>query len=54
MDGNLINVSFSIGIAIYPENGQDFESLYLLADRAMYQAKEAGSNTYRFYRDPVH
>lgn len=40
-------VSASVGIAVWPEHGQDVESLLRQADRALYQAKESGRNTYR-------
>ena len=39
----------SIGISLYPEDGTSVESLIKHADAAMYQAKKAGKNTYRFY-----
>ena len=51
IDGHLLNASCSIGIAFYPEDGQDFDSLLQKADMAMYNAKEAGRNTYRFFDD---
>lgn len=41
--------SASIGIAVYPSDGEDFETLFKSADTAMYQAKRAGRNTYRFF-----
>ncbi|MEA4831489.1 MAG: diguanylate cyclase [Oscillospiraceae bacterium] len=34
-----IPISFSMGIALYPENGNDFDSLYISADKALYEAK---------------
>jgi diguanylate cyclase (GGDEF)-like protein/PAS domain S-box-containing protein len=39
----------SIGIVIYPDDGTDFETLSKNADTAMYQAKIAGRNGYRFF-----
>ena len=47
-----ISVSCSIGIAVYPDDGSNFETLVQLADLSMYQAKESGRNAFRFY-DPT-
>lgn len=44
-----LHVSLSIGISLYPRDGRDFEKLLKDADSAMYSAKNAGRNTYRFY-----
>jgi diguanylate cyclase (GGDEF)-like protein len=44
-----LTVSPSIGIALYPENGETIEALLKNADAAMYEAKAAGRNTYRFF-----
>jgi diguanylate cyclase (GGDEF)-like protein/PAS domain S-box-containing protein len=41
----------SIGIVFYPDNAMEFHELLQRADTAMYQAKNAGRNTYRFYSD---
>ena len=47
VDGHDFNVSTSIGIAVYPQDGRDGESLLKSADRALYQAKQAGRNNYQ-------
>lgn len=47
--GQEFNVSASIGIAVYPEDGEEAELLLKKADTAMYRAKENGKNNYQFY-----
>ena len=42
-------VTTSIGIAVFPEDGRDFESLSQRADMAMHRAKQEGRNGYRFF-----
>ncbi|OWR30924.1 PAS domain S-box protein [Saccharibacillus sp. O23] len=42
-------VSASIGIAVYPEHGEDRDELIKNADSAMYEVKRGGKNGYRFY-----
>jgi EAL domain-containing protein (putative c-di-GMP-specific phosphodiesterase class I) len=47
-----VSSSASIGVAIGPQDGRDFETLRKKADMAMYRSKEAGRNTYHFF-DPT-
>ncbi|MGB0683959.1 MAG: diguanylate cyclase domain-containing protein [Magnetovibrionaceae bacterium] len=49
--GEDVRVSASIGIALYPENGNDAEALVRHSDRAMYATKQAGRAGFRFYQD---
>ena len=42
-------LSTSIGISLYPQNGDDLETLVKCADIAMFVAKEKGKNNYKFY-----
>ncbi len=47
-------VTTSIGISIFPDNGSVMKELEIASDRAMYAAKKAGRNTYRFWEpNPV-
>lgn len=41
----------SIGVAIYPQEGADFESIYKAADQALYKAKKRGKNQLAYYKD---
>ncbi len=47
--GHEIFITASIGITIYPYDGEDIESLLKNADTAMYRAKDGGRNNYQFY-----
>jgi len=47
VDGHEFNITTSIGIAFYPQDGGDAESLLKNADSALFQAKEAGRNSYQ-------
>ena len=50
LDHQKIHITTSIGIVIYPEDGEDSETLIKNADIAMYQVKEKGRNNYQFYK----
>ena len=46
--GKKVEIGTSIGIAVYPDDGKTPAQLIRSADKAMYAAKEAGKNTFRF------
>lgn len=50
LDGNDIQVTASIGIALYPQDGENRETLLEKADRALYRAKQNNKNNFQFYR----
>jgi len=49
IDGKEFYLGASVGIAIYPDDGEDANNLVRNADVAMYKAKDAGRNAYQFY-----
>lgn len=53
IDQYRLTSTISIGIALYLDDGDDFDTLLKLADAAMYHAKDSGRNTYRFYTDKM-
>ncbi|MBT8467123.1 MAG: bifunctional diguanylate cyclase/phosphodiesterase, partial [Deltaproteobacteria bacterium] len=53
VDGHEVNTSTSIGIAMYPENGNNLSELLRAADLAMYQAKSSGRACYQFFADAM-
>ncbi len=48
-----LHVTASIGVSLYPNDGNDSETLLKNADGAMYRAKELGRNTFKFYSDDM-
>lgn len=53
IQGREVRVTASIGVALYPDDGLDFEKLMARADSAMYQAKHAGRSRSEFYTDAI-
>ncbi|TGN40217.1 diguanylate cyclase domain-containing protein [Marinobacter confluentis] len=50
IDGIELQVALSIGIAVYPENGTDADTMMRNADVAMYATKANGRNSYQFFQ----
>ena len=51
--GQELHISMSIGIAVYPKDGETTDELLKHADSAMYSAKEKGKNNYQFFSDDM-
>lgn len=49
IEGERLSITPSIGISVYPEDGEDIEDLIKHADTAMYYAKETGRANYQFF-----
>jgi diguanylate cyclase (GGDEF)-like protein/PAS domain S-box-containing protein len=54
LDGHRLQVSTSIGVSIYPNDGADIDTLIKNADLAMYHAKQGGRNGFRFFNPDMH
>jgi diguanylate cyclase (GGDEF)-like protein/PAS domain S-box-containing protein len=50
VEGRRLHASASVGISLFPEDGQTSEQLLMHADTAMYRAKSEGRNGFQFYR----
>jgi diguanylate cyclase (GGDEF)-like protein/PAS domain S-box-containing protein len=49
IDNHLLHISASLGISVYPQDGEETEILVHNADTAMYCAKDSGRNTFKFF-----
>ena len=53
LDGQQVVLTASIGISVYPEDGDDIDTLLKNADTAMYEAKSRGRNNYQFFQSTM-
>ncbi|MDC0663485.1 putative bifunctional diguanylate cyclase/phosphodiesterase [Marinobacter sp. SS21] len=53
VSGYSLQSTVSVGVCVYPDDGQTVEALMKAADTAMYKAKEVGRNTYAFYESKM-
>lgn len=53
IEGHELTTSASIGVALYPDDARDFDTLLQKADTAMYRAKDAGRNQYRYFDEQM-
>lgn len=53
LDPHELVLSFSIGVALFPNDGRDFDTLLRKADMAMYRAKESGRNSHHFFNEDM-
>jgi len=53
LNGKAVSVTASLGLALYPRDGADMETLLKRAEIALYQAKDAGRNCYRFFAEDM-
>ncbi len=54
VNGDEVNISISIGVALFPDAGEETEELIKNADIAMYHAKELGKGTYAFFDNIIY
>lgn len=54
LKGKQFHSNFSIGIALFPDDGSDIETLFKNSDIAMYQAKKSGGHSYQLYNSSMH
>ena len=50
---HILSVTLSVGVSFYPDDARDLVSLFKYADIAMYEAKESGRNTFRYYKSQL-
>jgi diguanylate cyclase (GGDEF)-like protein/PAS domain S-box-containing protein len=53
VNGNNVNITASIGISLFPKDGETSDDLMKLADSALHHAKKNGGNAYKFYAEDM-
>ena len=53
IDHYTLHTSFSIGISLYPDDGDNFDTVRKNADTALYRAKDSGRRNYRFFAEQM-
>ena len=53
LENQLVTLTASIGVSVYPDDGEDFDTLLKNADTAMYEAKSRGRNNYQFFQSAM-
>lgn len=51
---DVVSLTASLGVAIYPDNGEDFEQLLHSANTALHRAKAKGGNQFEFFKEEMH
>lgn len=51
VDGKKCNISLSIGVSLIPEHGQSYEHVFSAADKAVYESKQHGRDTYTIFSE---
>lgn len=53
VNGDEVKLSVSVGVSIFPGDGEEPEDLLRKAEMALFHAKESSANTYQFYREEM-
>jgi diguanylate cyclase (GGDEF)-like protein len=53
VNGEKVRATPSVGVAIFPDHGENHDAIYKAADLALYEAKRGGRNTWREFKAAV-